>query len=83
MGATAEEYQGFQRAVALALAKERQKVKEQAPTEVVRYIAQFMIAGKPKKVENTDFDVFEQIILQYSKSFPNVPINLFSYTELK
>jgi hypothetical protein len=83
MGATAEEYQGFQRAVAKALAKEREKLKEREPKERVEYIATFTIGGKVRSVKNTDFAVFEGIVMGYSRSFPNIPINLFSYTEMR
>ena len=83
MGATVSEQQGLQRAIAAALEKER---KERGIVEIDQehtlYIGVLIIGDKQKLFKERDVNVFIRFCEVYQKSFPDVPLNIFTYSEL-
>lgn len=83
MTVSSDEYQGFNRAVARALEKERQANKDKGITHDVTYIATINIPGRIVVVRNKNFSAFSNTVTDYAESFPNIPIQLFSCSVLK
>lgn len=82
--ANIEERLSLENAVKKALAKERaERGLVDEPVSNVRYIANLIINKNVHVVNETDLDTFLQFVLMYKKSFPNVPMRIYTYTELQ
>ena len=81
---TIEENHSLNVAIQKALAKERaERGIVDEPVSNTTYIAQLVINGKLKMVKNTDLEIFLQFASKYKTAFPNIPMHLYTYTELQ
>jgi hypothetical protein len=79
-----EEHHSFDAAVKKALAKERaERGIVDEPVSHTTYIAQLVINGKLKMIKNTDLEIFTKTASMYKTAFPNIPMHLYTYTELQ
>lgn len=82
--ASIEERMSLDAAVKKALEKERaERGLVDEPVSDTTYIAQLVINGKLHMVKNTDYRTFMHFALKYKKAFPNIPMHLYTYTELQ
>lgn len=84
MSATPEEQLGLQRAIDAALAKERRErgITDEVEQQVL-YICVLSIAHRTKTYSNKNLEAFIQYCETIKKSFPKIPMHIFTYTELQ
>jgi hypothetical protein len=82
--ASIEERMSLDAAVKKALAKERaERGLTNEPVSRITFTALLDLPGGMHKVENTDLTAFLIFARKYLQRFPNVPMHLFTNTELE